>query len=38
MTTAPYPGYPSLEQFYDWRGRRHSGESDCGRVQLGRRN
>ena len=20
MTTAPYPSYPSLEQFYDWRG------------------
>ena len=30
MTTAPYPSYPSLDQFYDWRGGRHSGESDYG--------
>ena len=30
MTTAPYPSYPSLEQFYDGRGGRHSGESDYG--------
>ena len=30
MTTAPYPSYPSLEQFYDGRGGRHSGESDFG--------
>ena len=30
MTTAPYPSYPSLDQFYDWRGGRHSGEADFG--------
>ena len=30
MTTAPYPSYPSLDQFYDWRGGRHSGEADYG--------
>ena len=30
MTTAPYPSYPSLEQFYDGRGGGHSGESDFG--------
>ena len=30
MTTACYPSYPSLEQFYDWRGGRHSGEADFG--------
>ena len=30
MTTAPYPDYPSLEQFYDWRGGRLSGGSDYG--------
>ena len=30
MTTGCYPSYPSLEQFYDWRSGRHSGESDYG--------
>ena len=30
VTTTCYPSYPSLEQFYDWRGGRHSGEADYG--------
>ena len=30
MTTSPYPSYPSLDQFYDCRGGRHSGEADFG--------
>ena len=30
MTTTCYPSYPSLDQFYDWRGRRRSGEADFG--------
>ena len=30
MTTGCHPSYPSLEQFYDWRSGRHSGESDYG--------
>ena len=30
MTTTPYPSYPSLDQSYDCRGVRHSGEADFG--------
>ena len=30
MTTSPYPSYPSLDQFYDCRGGRHSREADFG--------